>query len=277
MDPRRSPEAPAVLVVSFDAYQDLWPVFFRSFFKYWPDCPYRIYLGANTATYADPRVTPVLIGADQDYSTNLRAMLAQVPNPWVITWIEDRPPCAPVDTARVVQAITLAQQRQAAYLKLISIYPLALVPAANIIGEIPKGQSYRVSLTVALWHQPALRQLLRPGESAWDIERRGSDRSNDLAGGFYGLPLATRGAPPLPQRHIVLKGRIMRAALPFLRREGLRELLARRPVQSWWAYLYDWAYYQAYDMYFALRWVAARRRTGRRPTADPSAHLTDHA
>lgn len=273
MDARPS-EAPAILVVSFDAYQDLWPVFFHAFFKYWPDCPYRVYLGANTATYADPRVTPVLIGADQDYSTNLRAMLAQVPNEWVITWIEDRPPCAPVDTAQVTRAIRAAQQRQAAYLKLISIYPLALVPADEIIGEIPKGWRYRVSLTVALWHQPALRALLHPGESAWDIERRGSDRSNDLAGGFYGLPLATRWAPPLPQQHIVLKGRVMRAALPFLRREGLADRLARRPVQSWWAYLYDWAYYQAFDVYFYLRWVAAQWQRRRRPAAPPTPPAT---
>ena len=56
MEARRPPEDPAILVVSFDAYQDLWPVFFQAFFKYWPDCPYRVYLGANTATYVHPRV-----------------------------------------------------------------------------------------------------------------------------------------------------------------------------------------------------------------------------
>jgi hypothetical protein len=255
-------EAPAILVVSFDAYQDLWPVFFQSFFKYWPDCPYRLYLGSNTAAYADPRVTPVHIGADRDYSSNLIAMLAQVPHPWVITWIEDRPPAAPVDTARLTQAIAVAQQRQAAYLKLIRLYPLALVPAQALIGEIPKGNRYRVSLTVALWQKAALLKLLRPGESAWDIERRGSVRSNDLAGGFYGLPLAARWAPPLRDQHLVKKGRLMRAALPFLRREGLREQLRHRPVQSWWAYLYDRLYYWAYDLYYRLRWAAVRAAPG---------------
>ena len=151
------------------------------------------------------------------------------------------------------------------------------MPAAEIIGEIPKGDRYRVSLTVALWQQAALQQLLRPGESAWDLERRGSQRSNDLAGGFYGLPLATRWAPPLPHRHLVLKGRIMRAALPFLRREGLRAQLARLPVQSWWAYVYDWAYYRAYDVYNALRWVAARLSATRRAPADAAASRPDHA
>ena len=257
--PAPTAATPAILVVSFDAYQDLWPVFFQLFFKYWPDCPYPVYLGANRATYTHPRVTPVLIGADQDYSTNLQAMLAQVPQAWVITWIEDRPPCAPVDTARVAQAIAQAQQRQAAYLKLISIYPLALTPAGEI-GEIPAGNRYRVSLTVALWRAAALQQLLHPGESAWDIERRGSQRAGEVAGGFYGLSFATRWQPPIPQRHLVLKGRLMRAALPFLKREGLRASLAQRPVQSLGAWLYDWAYYRAYDALYLLRWGAARLR-----------------
>jgi len=276
MDPRRPPEDPAILVASFDAYQDLWPVFFQAFFKYWPDCPYRVYLGANTAAYADPRVSPILIGADRDYTSNLQAMLAQVPNAWVITWIEDRPPCAPVDTARLVQAIQLAQQRQAAYLKLIPLYPLALVPAAALIGEIPKGWPYRVSLTVALWQQTALRQLLRPGETAWDIERQGSGRSAGLAGGFYALPLAARWSPPLRDQHLVLKGQVMRAALPFLRREGQAEFQAHRPVQSWWAFLYNWAYYVFFDIYYHLLWLAAQLRPGRRPPAEPAPPLGDH-
>jgi hypothetical protein len=173
-----------------------------------------------------------------------------------------------VDTGAIVRAIRLAQQRQAAYLKLISIYPLALVPAQAVIGEIPRGDRYRISLTVALWHKPALLQLLHPGESAWDIERKGSGRSNALAGSFYGLAFATRWRPPLPQRHLVQKGQLMRAALPFLQREGLRGLLARRPVQSWGAFLYDWAYYRLYDIYYLLRWVAAQFS---RPPASPSA------
>ena len=275
MEARRPSEDPAILVVSFDAYQDLWPVFFQAFFKYWPDCPYRVYLGANTATYADPRVTPVLIGADRDYSSNLLAMLAQVPNAWVITWIEDRPPCAPVDTPRLVQAIQLAQQRQAAYLKLIPLYPLALVPAQAVIGEIPRGWRYRVSLTVALWQQAALRQLLQPGETAWDIERRGSGRSVDLPSDFYTLPFVTRHAPPLRDQHLVLKGQVMRAALPWLRREGLWPLLARRPVQSWGAYLYNRIYYLLFDLYYEALWLLTQWRGGSQP-ADPLPPLSDH-
>jgi hypothetical protein len=107
---------------------------------------------------------------------------------------------------------------------------------------------------VALWHKAALLKLLQPGESAWDIERQGSPRSNELTGGFYGLPFSTRWKPLLPERHLVQKGQLMRAALPFLQREGLRPRLAGRSVQSLGAQLYDWAYYRAYDGYYLLRW-----------------------
>jgi hypothetical protein len=68
----------SVLVVSCDAYQDLWKPFFSCFFKFWPDCPFPVYLGANFKKYEDDRVQTILIGQDLDYSTNLLMMLKQI-------------------------------------------------------------------------------------------------------------------------------------------------------------------------------------------------------
>ena len=34
----------AILIVSCDKYSDLWDPFFKLFFKFWPDCPFNIYL-----------------------------------------------------------------------------------------------------------------------------------------------------------------------------------------------------------------------------------------
>lgn len=45
----------AVVVASCDAYADLWEPFFRLFRRYWPDCPYPVYLGSNFRTY---RINP---------------------------------------------------------------------------------------------------------------------------------------------------------------------------------------------------------------------------
>src|SRR5438552_6055487 len=101
----------SILVVSCDAYQDLWGIFFRCLFSYWPDCPFPIYLGSNFRRYPDERVRTIQIGSDVDYSSNLLKMLARIPSEWVVLWIEDRPPASSIETCRVLQLIALAQSR----------------------------------------------------------------------------------------------------------------------------------------------------------------------
>ncbi|WYL98309.1 MAG: hypothetical protein HEQ19_00985 [Gloeotrichia echinulata CP02] len=67
-----------ILIVSCDAYQDVWHPFFHCFFKNWTDCPYPIHLVSNTLKYIDSRVSPLLIGHDMDYSSNLITDLNQM-------------------------------------------------------------------------------------------------------------------------------------------------------------------------------------------------------
>ena len=78
-----------LLVVSCDAYQDLWHPYFHCLFKYWPDCPFPISLGSNSLAYPDSRIKSIQIGPDLDYSSNLLAMLDRIETPWLILWIED--------------------------------------------------------------------------------------------------------------------------------------------------------------------------------------------
>ena len=78
-----------ILVPSWDGYQDVWQPFFHCFFKYWPDCPYPVFLGSNSLSYPDSRVSPILIGPDIDYSSNLIAMLDHIDQDWVIIFTED--------------------------------------------------------------------------------------------------------------------------------------------------------------------------------------------
>ena len=208
----------AVLVISCDAYRDLWHPFFRCFFKYWPDCPYPVFLGTNHLVYPDDRVQSLKVGEDRDYSSNLLHMLGRIEQEWVILWLEDRFLSAPVDTARILGLIRTAQRNRAGYLKLIANYPLALVGDPSLqIGEIPKGVRYRVSITVALWEKKVLLKILRPGETAWDIERMGSIRSNGLDEKFYCLSSIMKNDPPITDVHGIVKGKWVREAYEFLR------------------------------------------------------------
>lgn len=248
----------SILVVSCDAYEDLWTPFFRCFFKYWPDCPYPLYLGANFRTYLDEKVKNISVGVDVDYSSNLIKMLSQIETEWVILWIEDRVLCSPVDTERIKKLIKDAQTDGAAFVKLIASYPYSILSNGTLeIGEISKGTKYRVCMTVALWNKHILLKLLRPGETAWLIERNGSLRSNSYQEKFYGLLFKFRNIPPITDQHLIIKGKLVRDSISFLKQENLYGHLQGRLIQTLPSYLYV----KVYLMYWWLRtyWVNSRK------------------
>jgi hypothetical protein len=244
----------AILVVSCDAYKDLWTPFFLCFFKYWPDCPYPVYLGSNVSEYPDSKVRPILVGADIDYSSNLITMLGQIRERWVILWIEDRVLSEPVNTTRLVNLIRLAQTQQAGFLKLIGDHPLAFLKDSNKeFGEIPIEARYRVCMTIGLWDKQVLLRLLRPGETAWDLERQGSRRSVALGEKFFTLNAKRRNNPPISYKHLIIKGRLFRDARPFLEKENLHHLI-QRPLESIRTYWYVKVYLATMDIFSTLKW-----------------------
>ena len=233
----------SILVVSCDRYADLWEPFFRCFFKYWPDCPYPVYLGTNYRKFDDGRVASLDIGKDISYSDNLLAMLSRVDSPWVILWVEDRFLSHRVCSERISAVIGKAARLGAGYLKLISASPLVNDHMdGEEFGEIPKGAKYRACFTVGLWRKEVLERLLVPGETAWEIERNGSRRSALFPERFLAYGRKFRSEAVIRDRHILMKGSILRDAMPFLLREGLSAQLPGRKVHSLLDYLYCRSY-----------------------------------
>ncbi|MGB7537543.1 MAG: hypothetical protein WBM17_03310 [Anaerolineales bacterium] len=178
----------ALLVVSCDRYRDLWVPFFTLLFRYWPDCPYPVFLGSNNETFPDRRVIPLAVGTDIDWSTNLRRMLDGIPVDGILLLQEDFLIDRPVETERIRGLIGYAAAKDAACLRLMPI-PGPDQPCADHpeIGEIRKGAAYRVSLQAAWWRKESLAAVLAAGESPWQFERLGSRRSDDLAAPFLSL------------------------------------------------------------------------------------------
>lgn len=244
-----------ILVVSCDKYQDLWRIFFHLFFKYWPDCPFPVYLVSNTLAYNHPRVRTLLVGPDEGYSTNLIKALRLVPAEWVLFWIDDRPPCSPVDSNELLDLIRLARKRNAVYLQLLSFHPYALVPRTEKIGEISKRARYLVSLTISLWKRETFLKILAPGESAWDIEKKGGRaRAAALTEPFFSLSIDRRSCAPIRDLHLITKGRITREALAFLKREHLEMVPGvRRPV-TFHYHIYIQLVRFCWNVHYSLRW-----------------------
>lgn len=183
----------AVLIVSCDRYSDLWKPFFTFMTQYWPDCPYRVYLLTNQADWSHDTVTTLRVGHDLSWSDSLRAAILQLGVPYVLTLQDDFLLEAPVSTEAVARAVGKLQQRGGAYLRLVPTpipwwQSIARSRADTVV--IPASSPYRISNQAAVWKCDALLGLLRSGESPWDMEIRGSERSAAESLGFLSCTTA---------------------------------------------------------------------------------------
>jgi hypothetical protein len=231
-----SPGDVAVLVSSSDAYTDVWQPFFELFFRYWPDCPYPVYLGSNERELDDPRVHSLTTGPDEDWSTAFTRMLDALPQRFVIVLLEDYLLDRPIDSARIERLVRYTEARDAACLRLLPV-PGADVPSVDEpeVGELPVGAPYRLSLQAAIWDRASLRALVRPGESPWELEMHGSERTGEIERPF--LSVVWTDDPPLPYFCTgVVRGIWLRDAVALCRRRGVHVDLTARPRES--RYLY---------------------------------------
>jgi hypothetical protein len=191
----------AVLVSSCDAYRDLWKPFFTLFWRYWPDCPFPVYLGSNSATYQDDRVT-TLNTVEESWSKNLRWFLQQIDSSYILFLLDDFFLDRSVETVKLLQHLAALHALEGTALRL---YPRPgpdlPIDGSQTIGQIHRLAPYRVSAQPAFWNRSKLLSLLRPNETPWEFEANGTLRSQSSDDGFY----ATY-SPLLSYRHVVERG-----------------------------------------------------------------------
>src|SRR3990170_7152263 len=173
----------AVLVVSCDHYADLWLPFFHLFKRFWPDCPYSVYLLTNEKDFQFPDVSVIRTGINVSWSDNLKMGLQHIREKYILMIIDDLFLLKPVDTAMVIKICNTFVLLDGNYLRLNPTVR-ADKKFNKYFGEVSKGAIYRASTVLSLWKKCILAELLRPGESAWHFEIYGTNRS-DAYDGFY--------------------------------------------------------------------------------------------
>lgn len=218
-----------ILIPSCDRYADLWEPFFQLFWKYWPDCPYPVYLGANSLEFSAPGVRQILIGADPGWSDGLLKMLAALDDtgnlPYVLLLLDDFFFTAAVDTPTIQSCAAALDALGGNCLRLRPQPPLDHpVEGYDRLGEIAGEAPYRFSLQAAIWRRSALQGLLRPAENPWQVEVLGSQRAARMDG-FYGTL-----QPALYYLNGVERGRWFPQTLEFLRSQGIEVDASQRGV-----------------------------------------------
>jgi hypothetical protein len=216
----------AVLVMSCDAYADLWEPFYRCFERYWPDCPCPIYHVGNHRPAPRANVESILVGDDAGWSAALRRALQSVQEPYLIIFPEDRLITEPVSTALIARMLDAAQRLGASSISLeaspLPDHGLTDPELATLIGAFQPGTLYSASTVAGLWNRDAMFDVARDDEDAWQFEIRGSTRTRT---GFF----ATY-EPAIKTFNAVVKGVLHPDALRHFRAVGCDPATFSRPI-----------------------------------------------
>jgi hypothetical protein len=175
----------SILVLSCDKYSDLWSPFFECFFKYWSNCEYQVYLGANERSFDDKKVRTLLTGEDKDWSSSLRKIVKQINSEYVFVILEDLFLIKDVDNIKFKKCFDILIKINFNHCHVDSnLKPESIME--NGIGVYNRSMPYRVNV-LGLWKKDYLLKILIDGESPWNFEIMGSYRSS-YYDGFYCLP-----------------------------------------------------------------------------------------
>lgn len=228
----------AFVIVSCDRYRDLWPGFFKTFFKYWHNCPFDVFLISNFEKCNEIGVKHILIGEDIDYASNLVKAIQKIEHQWIFLWLEDCMFSKPINNQLVYNILQSAiRLPNFGYLKLSNDYPSAYSCIPGVpIGIVPKGVKYRSAIGMSLYKKDVLLKLLEPGKNAWEVDK--SNISDNLSEDFYALSHHLVNNPIFPYVNTVIKGKWHLPAIQYFKKEGLTAMISHREKQSLKDFLY---------------------------------------
>jgi hypothetical protein len=211
----------AVVVSSCDSFFDAWRPFVFFFRKYWPDCPFPVFLIVNRLRVRSAIVQPIAVGPDREWASNMITALASIPEPYILYFQEDYFLNGHVNSEQLAEDFAYAVQHDVASFCFHARGQLesTFKPLNDRFGVVPRDSDGRTRLQVTLWKKAVLRATLRPGESAWNMEARASERTRDL----LALSYRQRRDRPIPYlMSAIVRGLWTPDALALCREAGLK-------------------------------------------------------
>ena len=185
-----------IVVSSCDAFFDVWKPFALFLRQYWADCPLRILLIVNELRIASRVITPLPVGSDRGWATNLRIALEQITTPYVLYMQEDYFFNNRIDSNGLARDFREMMDLGADSLcfRARTHVERPFRPLNDRFGIVPIDSDGRTRNQITLWKRDSLHSILRDGENGWDMEREGSERTRHM----QVLSYARRDNTPIP-------------------------------------------------------------------------------
>lgn len=172
-----------ILIMAFDAYNDVWKPFEYFFRKNWSDCKFPIAIATCTDEKGMEICDKVITTGDKmEWTARLHKALQEIDSPYVLMLLEDLYIDRKVDSKEIDKCIeTLKSHQDIGHLRLLpNLKYKADYCQDSSYGEYLPGQVYRLSTHPAIWKREYLLKLTEPIMSAWDFEYLGSQKCCDL-------------------------------------------------------------------------------------------------
>lgn len=172
----------AVVVSSCDAFFDVWRPFAFFFRKHWADCPFPIFLIVNELRIRSASIQPLPVGPDRGWAFNMTTALKRLEQSHVLYLQEDYFLDRPVRREQLAEDFAYAFDHKADAFCLRARTKLErdFQPINDRFGMVPRDSNGRTRCQTTLWKRGAFLKALHDGETAWEMEARGSDRTRDM-------------------------------------------------------------------------------------------------
>lgn len=163
-----------VLVVSCDKYEDCWEPFSLCIDKFWPDCPYPIYLATESKSPTKKVIfKKVLHSVNRSWTGRLREFCQQIDESYILLVLEDQWLASFIASDKVQNILRTIQSN-------VSIGTIYLDYTAKSLPVwendsnfyvIPTGTPYRLSVGPSIWAKDFLLSVCQEDVDAWNFER----------------------------------------------------------------------------------------------------------
>jgi len=230
----------AIFIAGRDSYADTWDVFFKLFFKYWPDCPFPVYLISESKKFLDERIINLNIKEndfdvwDKQWASRIKQALAEINIPYFIFFHTDYLLEQKVNTEKILNFLKIADENNIGCIRLFPSPPSKEKwNGSKELGLILKTDDYSVSLQVSLWKRSVFENILESNWSPVDMEILGSKKSFIIQELFLGM---FKSNPAISYKNGIKKGIWLFDSVKLLKKEGV-SIKFTRPVESFLDYI----------------------------------------
>lgn len=225
----------SVLVLTCDAYSDLWNDFFTLKERYWPDCPFQTYLVTESKPYEREGVTVMQMGKNLNWSGRLREALKKIETPLILPILDDYFIYKKIDNGIILEDVDFCLGQSVSFLSLqrkkIMQNPNRQYYDKYVI--IPKHEKYPVDTASAIWSRMYfLKKLGNEDYSAWQFEVNMCNEAKSEQG-IDGLLLCDERKPiNITEVPIVIQGKFYPLGIKFFKKLGYGIDVSNREIMS---------------------------------------------